>query len=68
MGRFNSELYDKVYPRPTKAKVVESAVKHFKETETEVEEDVAIETEVDEVETEETEETEETKETEQEVE
>lgn len=56
MGRFNSEMYDKVFPRPTKTKVVESAVEHFKETETEVEEvetkEEVVETEVIETEVE----------------
>ena len=63
MGRFNSEMYDKVYPRPTKTKVVESAVEHFTETETEVEEK-ATEVEVEEVEEKEVEEVEEEKEVE----
>ena len=57
MSRFNSELYDKVFPRPVKTKAVESAVEDFKETETVVEtefETKEVETEVEtkEVETE----------------
>lgn len=36
MSRFNSDVYDKVFPRPVKTKVVESPVENFTETETEV--------------------------------